>query len=138
MKRVRRDSTSPELLVRRWLHARGFRFRINQRGLPGRPDIVLRKYGAVVFVHGCFWHAHEGCRYATVPTTRRDFWTAKFEANRERDARKEVELRNAGWRVAVVWECATRSATIDEALDPLETWLKCGNARLELPASRAE
>lgn len=102
--------TRPEVAVRRSLHAAGFRFRLHRRNLPGRPDIVLPKYRTVVFVHGCFWHRHPGCRFATTPGTRRQFWTRKFQENVSRDRRQLAELRRAGWRVAVVWECEATSA----------------------------
>lgn len=96
------------MLVRRELHRLGFRFRLHDPRLPGKPDLVLRKHSAVIFVHGCYWHRHEGCRYATTPATRREFWLTKFEANVQRDRREQESLRAAGWRVFVVWECALR------------------------------
>jgi DNA mismatch endonuclease (patch repair protein) len=108
MSGIKGKHTRPELLVRSGLHHLGFRFRLHPRNLPGRPDLVLPKYGVAIFVHGCFWHRHPGCKYATTPTTREDFWRAKFEANVERDRRKALELREAGWRVLTVWECALR------------------------------
>jgi DNA mismatch endonuclease (patch repair protein) len=108
MSRIRGRDTTPEILVRSALHRAGFRFRLYGRGLPGRPDIVLPKYGAVIFVHGCFWHRH-GCRLATEPRTRRDFWQAKFAANVARDKRHARALRTLGWRVLTVWECALRT-----------------------------
>jgi len=130
---IGRESTAPEVAVRKWLHAHGFRFRINQKDLPGRPDIVLRRHNAVIFVHGCFWHAHEGCRFSKIPATRSEFWIKKFDANRERDARKERELLEAGWRVAVVWECATRCPGFEETLERLGCWLRSPSRRLEFP-----
>ena len=102
-------NTSPELAVRRYLHSRGLRFRIHSRGLPGRPDIVLRKYKTVVFVHGCFWHRHPGCRLSYVPKTRTDFWMTKFSENVNRDLLQARDLRNAGWRVLVIWGCEVTS-----------------------------
>lgn len=131
MKKVARESTKPELVVRRWLHGQGFRFRVNQKGLPGRPDIVLRRHNAVIFVHGCFWHAHEGCRFSKIPATRSGFWIKKFDANRERDARKEGQLLQAGWRVAIVWECATRNNDREEHLQLLSGWLEGDLRRFE-------
>jgi DNA mismatch endonuclease, patch repair protein len=101
-------NTIPELLVRSALHRAGLRFRIHGRGLPGRPDIVLRKHQTVIFVHGCFWHRHAGCRYATTPATNKPFWSRKFSDNVGRDARNRSALRKAGWRVLTVWECETR------------------------------
>lgn len=111
---IRGGNTLPELAVRRHLHGRGFRFRLHVRDLPGRPDIVLPKYRAAIFVHGCFWHRHPGCRFATTPATRRAFWQAKFRENVERDHRQQRTLRSAGWRVLVIWECeVARSQCLD-------------------------
>jgi DNA mismatch endonuclease (patch repair protein) len=110
MASIRSRDTAPELIVRSLLHRCGFRFRVNQRGLPGTPDVVLRKHSVVVFVHGCFWHRHQGCKFTTTPRTRAAFWKAKFEANQRRDAKNIRKLRKLGWRVLVVWECQTRDA----------------------------
>ncbi|WP_444448534.1 very short patch repair endonuclease [Pseudomonas kurunegalensis] len=108
MRAVRRAHTKPEVLVRKAMHALGLRFRLHAKSLPGSPDIVLAKHHAVVFVHGCFWHRHPGCKYATTPKTRQEFWIPKFEGNVARDARKEAQLQELGWRVLIVWECETR------------------------------
>lgn len=105
MARIKGRDTTPELHVRSSLHVRGFRFRLQVRELPGRPDVVLPRYRMAVFVHGCFWHRHPGCRLAVMPTTNRDFWMKKFRDNRLRDRRSINALRAAGWRVHVVWEC---------------------------------
>ena len=105
MAAIRGKDTAPELAVRRILHAMALRFRLHRKDLPGRPDIVLPKHRTVVFVHGCFWHRHEGCRYATTPKTRQEFWQTKFAANVERDSRNRTDLQQLGWRVIVVWEC---------------------------------
>ena len=102
MARIRARDTRPELLVRRWLHRRGFRFRLHCRTLPGTPDIVLRRYGTVVLVHGCFWHRHAGCRRATTPNTHRDYWEEKFARNIERDRMIQAALRDLGWQVLTV------------------------------------
>lgn len=102
---IRGRNTAPERLVRSHLHRAGLRFRLHVRDLPGSPDIVLPRWRAVIFVHGCFWHRHAGCRYAYVPRSNRAFWQAKFAANVKRDRQKKVELRRAGWRVFVIWEC---------------------------------
>lgn len=103
---IRGSNTQPELRLRRELHALGFRYRLNDRRLPGAPDIVLPRYGAVIFVHGCFWHRHAACRFATTPVSREEFWSAKFKANVERDQRNQEKLLELGWRVGTVWECA--------------------------------
>ena len=97
--------TAPELTVRKMLHGMGLRFRLHREDLPGRPDIVLPRHRTVVFVHGCFWHRHEGCRFTTTPKTRREFWQAKFNGNVARDSRNQADLAELGWRVIVVWEC---------------------------------
>ena len=107
MRRVRRRDTGPEMMVRRLLHREGYRFRLHAGELPGRPDIVFRGRRKAIFVHGCFWHRHEGCRRTTTPKTRREFWADKFAANRKRDAVAVSCLKKAGWEVAVVWECET-------------------------------
>lgn len=108
MRAVRQFDTAPEMRVRSVLHAIGLRFRLNRRDLPGSPDIVLPKYRTVIFVHGCFWHRHAGCAKATTPRTRARFWRQKFASNLARDKRNEKLLREAGWRVEIVWECETR------------------------------
>jgi DNA mismatch endonuclease (patch repair protein) len=113
---IRGRDTRPELVVRSYLHAAGLRFRLHDRRLPGRPDIVLPRYRVVVLVHGCFWHRHPGCRYATTPASRRDFWMAKLTANVDRDRRDAESLKALGWSVFTIWECQTRDA---EQLDQL-------------------
>ena len=107
MRKVRRQDTGPEMIVRRLLHREGYRFRLHAGDLPGRPDIVFRGRRKVIFVHGCFWHRHEGCRRTTTPKTRREFWEDKFAANRKRDAVAVSSLKQASWEVAIVWECET-------------------------------
>jgi DNA mismatch endonuclease (patch repair protein) len=121
---IRGKDTKPELALRRSLHALGFRYRLHAKGLPGRPDLVLAKHRAAIFVHGCFWHRHPGCRFATTPSTRPDFWAAKFAANMKRDEAVRSALLRAGWRVATVWECALRSeSALGSARDMLAAWL---------------
>lgn len=105
MSGIRGRDTKPELVVRKFLHSRGLRYRIAPKNLPGKPDIVLPRYRVAVFINGCFWHRHEGCRYAATPTTRADFWQKKFDANVARDKRAYEQLANLGWRVIVIWEC---------------------------------
>jgi DNA mismatch endonuclease, patch repair protein len=109
MSRIRGRNTAPERLVRSALHRAGYRFRLHRKDLPGRPDIVLPKYRAVVFVHGCFWHRHSKCRFAYTPKSRVAFWQEKFRSNSERDRRTARALRRLGWRVVTVWECESRS-----------------------------
>lgn len=98
-------NTQPELALRRFLHSMGYRFRLHRKDLPGKPDIVMPKLRTCIFVHGCFWHRHAGCRYATTPRTRNEFWAAKFLRNVERDRENVYALESLGWRVVVVWEC---------------------------------
>lgn len=105
MKSVPQKDTKPEMHLRKTLHAMGFRYRLHDKRLPGSPDLVFHKYKAVIFLHGCFWHRHKNCRYATTPGTRIEFWSEKFKANVERDQRKTMELKKLGWRVKIVWEC---------------------------------
>lgn len=108
MSRIRNSNTKPEMIVRSLLHHLGLRFRLHQRELPGRPDIVLKRHRTIVMVHGCFWHRHKGCRNCTTPTGNRDYWMRKFAVNVERDKRVSKELHKLGWRIIVVWECETR------------------------------
>lgn len=131
MSGIRSQNTKPEILVRRALHAAGFRFRLHDRSLPGRPDLVLRKWCTAVLVHGCFWHGHRGCRYFRWPKTRRDFWRDKISKNIERDRRDVSRLLASGWRVAVVWECALRDEEAS-ALSGLENFLVGGEQFLEI------
>ena len=105
MQRIRSKDTKPEVLVRKFLFSQGFRYRKNDRRLPGHPDIVLPKYHTVVFVHGCFWHRHPDCSKASTPTNNREFWQQKFDKNVERDFREQEKLKEMGWQVIVVWEC---------------------------------
>jgi DNA mismatch endonuclease (patch repair protein) len=135
MAAVRGKDTKPEMLVRRGLHARGFRYRLGGAGLPGRPDLVFPRYRAVIFVNGCFWHGH-GCHLFRSPGTRREFWEAKITQNVERDSRNLKALYDLGWRTAVVWECALRGKqriALPKLLEALATWLAsdCHNLSLE-------
>lgn len=120
---IRGKNTRPELSLRSALFANGFRYRIHVRGLPGSPDMVFPMYKAVLFVHGCFWHRHEGCKYTTSPKSNEDFWRLKFEGNIARDKRNVALLKQQGWRVAIVWECALKRS-IDEAAQTAGTWLR--------------
>lgn len=135
MARIRGANTTPERLFRSGLHRAGFRFRLHSRQLPGRPDLVLPKYSAVVFVHGCFWHRHPRCANATTPKTRTTFWAQKLNGNRRRDARQIRSLLKAGWRVLVVWECALETAS-QRALTTADSgrWLRSRSMYGEIPA----
>lgn len=125
MSRIRGKNTKPEEIVRKYLFSRGFRYRKNDRRYPGKPDIVLPKYKTVIFVNGCFWHRHEGCRYASVPKSRQDFWLPKLQGNVERDQRNIEALKKAGWSVIVIWECEIKSKKgRGDALSRLEQKIK--------------
>lgn len=111
MSKVRSSGTKPEITVRRKLHALGFRFRLHQQTLPGKPDIVLPKHRSVIFVHGCFWHHHEGCGKSKLPSSNEGFWQAKIADNIRRDRKNLSELKRLGWRAMVIWECETKNGT---------------------------
>lgn len=139
MSGIRGKNTKPELMIRKALHARGFRYRIHCKDLPGNPDLCLPKHRAVIFVHGCFWHGH-GCHLFKWPRTREEFWRAKIERNQEVDARSMAALANAGWRVATVWECSLkgrRDEVPDELVLELDVWLRGDAESLEMAASYA-
>lgn len=122
MASVKGSDTTPEKTVRSWLHGLGFRFRLNVPLLPGKPDIVLPKYGAIILVHGCFWHRHKNCARSTMPASNVDFWVEKFNKTKVRDRRVVRSLRKLGWRVAVVWECQLREP--DRVISRLVRFLK--------------
>ncbi len=132
MARIRSADTKPELVLRKALHAIGYRFRLHVRSLPGCPDIVMPKYRCTIFVHGCFWHGHDGCRNFRTPKTRPEFWSAKIGSNRDRDRRSVDALLGAGWRVLVVWECATRSFEVDNLVSIIAEWLQSSETSAEL------
>lgn len=134
MSGIRGKNTLPERMLRSLLFARGFRYRLHVRVLPGSPDLVLPKHRAVVFIHGCFWHRHEGCRYTTTPKANADFWKRKFQGNVERDVRHTAMLRDLGWRVAIVWECALKRS-VDDTARTVEEWLHSREVCLEVGAS---
>lgn len=136
MSGIRGKGTQPELVLRSGLFSRGVRFRLHAASLPGRPDIVIRKYKAAIQVHGCFWHAHQGCRFFRVPEGNRQFWIEKLGQNRERDTRSVEKLKAAGWRVAVVWECATRLDP-PAVLDALCEFLVDDKRFIEIAANKA-
>ena len=120
MSRIRGKNTKPEILVRKGLHARGFRFRLHNKKLPGSPDIVLPKYGVAIMVNGCFWHGHKGCRYATKPKSNVEFWETKIARNRHRDEVTTAHLEALGWTVITIWECELRtSSQLDDRLNTL-------------------
>jgi DNA mismatch endonuclease (patch repair protein) len=139
MSGIRGRDTSPERALRRQLFAYGLRFRLHRGDLPGRPDLVLAKHRAAVFVHGCFWHRHAGCRFSTVPATNAPFWQEKFRANVARDRRNQQSLLDTGWRVAIVWECALDARSVDSTTRTLARWISGESQMCELPPpSRSE
>ncbi|RYE57260.1 MAG: DNA mismatch endonuclease Vsr [Sphingobacteriales bacterium] len=116
MSRIKGKNTKPEMLVRRFLHAHGFRYRLHVKDLPGKPDIILPKYKTAIFVHGCFWHGHEHCRYYVVPKTRTEWWLDKINRNIENDLKASIVLLEKGWKVLTVWECELKKDKVGETL----------------------
>jgi DNA mismatch endonuclease (patch repair protein) len=116
MSHIKGKDTKPEMLVRKFLHAQGFRYRLHVKNLPGKPDIVLPKYKIVIFVHGCFWHGHENCKYFVVPKTRSEWWLNKINGNIANDKKTLTSLQDLGWKVIEIWECQLKSATIKNTL----------------------
>lgn len=134
MSGIRATNTRPELVLRKGLHARGFRFRLHDRSLPGKPDIVLPRYRAVILAHGCFWHGHD-CHLFKWPKTRDEFWRAKIARNRDVDLKAEAALDAAGWRRATVWECALKGKTrlpLEEVLSRCAAWLRSDSERIKI------
>ncbi len=128
MSRISGKDTKPEMLVRKFLHANGFRYSLHRKDLPGKPDIVLPKYKTLIFVHGCFWHAHEGCKYFKIPKTRTQWWKEKLLANRERDQKHIQQLKEMDWTVIVIWECELKPDIFQETFEQLIEDLKGINA----------
>ena len=126
MARIKSGNTRPEILVRQFLFSRGFRFRIHVAGLPGKPDIVLKKYKAIVLVNGCFWHAHDGCRYKKIPHSNPGFWENKINGNVARDLVNQQALKNLGWCVYIVWECGLHKSLMADTLNKLELDILAG------------
>lgn len=120
MAAIRSRDTKPEMVVRKFLWSRGFRYRVNNPRLPGHPDIVLRKYHTCIFVNGCFWHGHEGCKYYRVPKTNTEFWERKISRNRERDREEQKQLARMGWHCITVWECELKGERREKTLESLE------------------
>ncbi|MCF6211595.1 MAG: very short patch repair endonuclease [Gammaproteobacteria bacterium] len=134
MARVKSKDTVPELLIRKSLFARGFRYKLHDKFLPGKPDIVFPKYRAVIFVHGCFWHKHN-CSAFSWPVTRKEFWKTKINSNSERDKQHLTELNAAGWHVLIVWECALkgkRRLDLEKVTNSISQWLICGHRNKEI------
>ena len=119
MSRIQGKNTKPEMIVRRFLHSKGFRYRLHVDYLPGKPDLVLPKHGTVIFVHGCFWHAHERCNFFKIPETRKSHWKKKLLNNRDRDKKNIVSLKKKGWKVKVIWECDLKNGNLEKTMNAL-------------------
>lgn len=119
MSRIKGKDTKPEILVRKFLFAKGLRYRLHDKKFPGKPDLVFPKYKKIVFIHGCFWHGHEGCKYFVVPKTRTDWWLNKINKNKEKDNNSILKLKEEGWHTIVVWECDLKSKKREEVLNNL-------------------
>ncbi len=119
MSRIKSKNTKPEMLVRQFLHKNGFRYRLHVKDLPGKPDIVLPKYKTVIFIHGCFWHGHEGCKYYVVPKTRTEWWLNKIKGNATNDSKAEALLKEVGWKIIKIWECELKKLLSEKTLAQL-------------------
>ena len=140
MSGIRGKDTKPELTIRKALHARGYRYRLHSPAVPGKPDLLLRRYRAAIFVHGCFWHGHD-CHLFKLPSTRTEFWQQKIDRNRARDAEVEAALRDQGWRRLVIWECALKGKSripLDEVMDATVKWLADNKKDLEIRGQSEE
>jgi DNA mismatch endonuclease (patch repair protein) len=138
MSGIRSKNTKPELLIRKGLHGRGFRFRLHDKRLPGKPDLVFPKYSAVIFVHGCFWHRHD-CHLFKWPKTRREFWHKKLLRNQEKDVESYASLKKDGWYILTIWECALKGRTrrpLDKVLDMAADWLVSGQRDRQIQGGR--
>lgn len=124
MSMIRGKNTKPEIVVRKFLHSKGFRFRLYKKDLPGKPDIVLPKYKTVIFIHGCFWHGHNNCKYFVIPKTRTKWWLKKIIGNKKTDKRNNIKLRKNGWKIITLWECQLKSGKILKTLSKLESKLR--------------
>ncbi len=123
MSRIRGTDTKPEMIVRKYLHARGLRYRLHDKNLPGKPDLTLTKYHTVIFVNGCFWHGHKGCKYFVLPKTRTEWWQDKIEETIKRDTKNMKELKELGWNPVIIWECELKSENCDKTLNNLAVTL---------------
>jgi DNA mismatch endonuclease (patch repair protein) len=119
MSQIKGKNTKPELLVRKFLFSKGFRFKLHDKNLSGKPDIILPKFGTVIFIHGCFWHGHTNCKYFVMPKTRKPFWEKKILRNKDRDIRNSQALKKLGWRIITVWECHLKPGKVDKTLERL-------------------
>lgn len=132
MSRIKSKNTKPEMLVRQFLHKNGFRYRLHVKNLPGKPDMVLPKYKTVIFVHGCFWHGHEGCKYYVIPKTRTEWWLSKIQGNATNDTQAEALLITAGWKIIKIWECELKKQFIEQAQAQLLSEININNRKSSL------
>ena len=119
MSQIKGKNTKPEILVRKFLHANGFRFRLHDKNLPGKPDIVLKKYNTLIFINGCFWHGHTNCKYFVIPKTRSDWWLEKINKTQQNDSINYEKLKNLGWKIIIVWECGLKKNNMVDSLERL-------------------
>lgn len=119
MSQIKGKNTKPEILVRKFLFGKGLRYKLHDKKLPGKPDLVFPKYKTIIFIHGCFWHGHEGCKYFVIPKTRTEWWSDKINKNKEKDMDSIKKLENQGWRIFVIWECSLKSNKREEVLNDL-------------------
>lgn len=119
MQQIKAKNTKPEMLVRRFLHSKGYRYKLHDKKLPGKPDIVLPKYKTVIFIHGCFWHGHINCKYFKLPKTRTEWWSKKIEANKQNDSKNSLSLKELGWKVIETWECQLKNTQGSKTLESL-------------------
>ena len=139
MSNIKDKNTKPEITIRSLIHNLGFRFRLHDKYLPGKPDIVLKKYKVVIFIHGCYWHRHENCKLASTPKQNAEFWQNKFEDNVRRDGEVYFQLKTLGWRTAVIWECSIRDKqNLPDSIDLLASWIKSDSEYLEIPSRLVE
>jgi len=124
MSKIRNKDTKPEIIVRKYLHSLGFRYRLHDKSLPGKPDIVLKKYNIVIFIHGCFWHGHENCRYFSLPSSNEEYWIPKIENNKAKDIKQLRECSDLGWRTIVVWECQLKKDKRHNTLSALANQIR--------------
>jgi DNA mismatch endonuclease (patch repair protein) len=138
MSGIRSKNTKPEIFIRKGLFRLGFRYRVNDKHIFGKPDIALKKYNALIFIHGCFWHGHIGCKNFKIPSSNRDFWVEKIDTNRKRDAEVLNYLHANGWRICIVWECAVRGKKqlqlLDNTVKRISDWILSGDIWLEITA----
>lgn len=123
MQHIRSQNSKPEKVVRTFLHKHGLRFRLHRKDLPGKPDIVLPKYNAVIFINGCFWHQHPRCKRATIPKSNRDYWIPKLEKNKKRDKKNKKLLKDLGWKIIIIWECQLKTNQQKKTLNKIRTRL---------------